>query len=261
MIFSKYRPIILISAVPSEGNLFVKKMGMVKKDASGPLAFHTGRSMGRDIIYSAAGLGKTNAAHAATRLILKYVPAFVISFGIGGAYPSSGLKKGELAVATKEIYADEGVILNNRFETLETIGIPLVKISGKRYFNEFPLDNKLAREAIAAGLRTGTKVKPGVFATVSSCTGTKKRALEISSRFNAICENMEGAAIAHICCLYKIPCIEIRGISNIVEARDVSKWDIDLAAENCQKALIELFSLPEISRWTGRNRPRKKKDK
>ena len=90
---------------------------------------------------------------------------------------------------------------------------------------------------------------------------TKKRAAEISARFKAICENMEGAAIAHICCLYKIPCIEIRGISNMVEARDVSKWDFKLAAENCQKALIEFFSMPEIKRWTGRKRTWEKKDK
>jgi futalosine hydrolase len=191
-------------------------------------------------------MGKTNAAHAATRLILDYAPSFIINFGIGGAYPSSGLNTGDLAVATKEVYADEGIQFNNRFETLETIGIPLLKAAGKRYFNEFPLDNKLCKTAVDAGLRTGVNVKAGVFATVSTCTGTKERSAEISSRFGAVCENMEGAAIAHICCLYKIPCIEIRGISNIVEDRDVSKWEIKLAAENCQKALIEFFSMPEI---------------
>ena len=52
---------------------------------------------------------------------------------------------------------------------------------------------------------------------------------------------MEGAAIAHICAMYDIPMIEIRGISNIVENRDIKKWDIQLASENCQMAVIELI--------------------
>jgi len=75
--------------------------------------------------------------------------------------------------------------------------------------------------------------------TVSACTGTRKRAIELEHRFGAICENMEGAAIAHICTLYGVPVIEMRGISNIVEDRDRSKWNITLAAENCQKAALE----------------------
>jgi len=35
------------------------------------------------------------------------------------------------------------------------------------------------------------------------------------------------------------PMIEMRGISNIVEDRDRSTWNIKLAAENCQKAALE----------------------
>ena len=53
---------------------------------------------------------------------------------------------------------------------------------------------------------------------------------------------MEGAAVAHVCAMYKIPVIEMRGVSNIVEDRDRSKWDLALAAENCQKAVIEVLS-------------------
>jgi len=40
---------------------------------------------------------------------------------------------------------------------------------------------------------------------------------------------MEGAAVAHICSMYGIPVIEIRGISNIIEDRDMKKWNIPLA--------------------------------
>jgi futalosine hydrolase len=75
--------------------------------------------------------------------------------------------------------------------------------------------------------------------TVSSSTGTRKRAKELEKRFNAICENMEGAAVAHLCTLYKIPLFEIRGISNIVGVRDRRTWDLKLASRNCQQVVLE----------------------
>ena len=242
------RPVGLISAVPEEGQFFLKKLARLKKSILDRTTCYEGRLHDLDIVCDISGIGKTNAVHALTCLIQSYSPAFVINFGIGGAYPSSGLKIGDLAIATNEVYADEGVLVDDGFRTLETIGIPLLKAGRKRYFNEFPLDLKLCRTAMQAGKRTGANTKSGIFTTVSLCTGSAKRAREISSRFGAICENMEGAAIAHICCLYRIPCLEIRGISNMVEERDISKWDISLAAENCQKALIELFHMRETGR-------------
>jgi len=116
-----------------------------------------------------------------------------------------------------------------------------LKKGRKEYFNEFPLDGKLVNKVVELITHHSSliTVKKGTFLTLSSCTGTKKRAVELERRFGAICENMEGAAIAHICALYGIPLIEMRGISNIVEDRDRSAWNITLAAENCQKAALE----------------------
>jgi len=163
-----------------------------------------------------------------------------MNIGIGGAYPSSGLKIGDVAIAEKEIYGDEGVMLKDGFYGIDLIGMPLLQKSRKKYFNEFALDRYLVEKAVSAASRfTLHASRKGCFLTLSTCTGTKKRALELERRFGAICENMEGAAIAHICTLYGISLIEMRGVSNIVEDRDLSKWNITLAAENCQKAALE----------------------
>ena len=64
---------------------------------------------------------------------------------------------------------------------------------------------------------------------------------ELEKRFKAICENIEGAAIAQVCAIYKIPMLEIRGISNIVGERDKRKWNLGLASENSQKLLMKLL--------------------
>ncbi len=231
------RIIGLISAVPFEGDLFARKCGKAGRRQTAHLVFHSGKQGEIEFLYTSSGIGKTNAAHAAAIMIERYSPAVIVNFGIGGAYPSSGLDIGHIAVAEKEIYADEGVVLKDGFHTLDAIGIPAAVSGGRRYFNEFPADRFLSRKALRAAGRAAKAVS-GFFATVSSSSGTRKRAIEIEQRFGVICENMEGAAVAHISRIHSVPFVEMRGISNIVENRDVGRWNARLAAERCQTALM-----------------------
>ncbi|MBT5829851.1 MAG: futalosine hydrolase, partial [Candidatus Latescibacteria bacterium] len=64
---------------------------------------------------------------------------------------------------------------------------------------------------------------------------------ELGQRFNAICENMEGAAAAQLCLLYNVPFLELRAISNQVEDRNRDAWDIPLALERSQTATSKLI--------------------
>jgi len=52
---------------------------------------------------------------------------------------------------------------------------------------------------------------------------------------------MEGAAVAQVCQQYKVPFLEIRGVSNMVEDRNLQNWDLAGAAENAQQALVALL--------------------
>jgi futalosine hydrolase len=233
----------LIASVPLEGKFLVRKLGLTRmKTRAVDQSAYRGPVGDTDILYAVSGIGKTNASHTVTWMIREYSPAMIINFGIGGAYPSAGLAVGDIAVASREVYADEGVILQNGLQPLETIGIPFLKMGRSIYFNEFPLDAVLGEKALnAAGLHTRARL--GTFATVSACTGTKERAEEFSLRYGAICENMEGAAVVHICCRYGIPCVEIRGISNIVEGRDAGGWNIELASDSCQRVVLEFIRM------------------
>jgi futalosine hydrolase len=230
----------IIASVFSEGRMFSSKLEAVGKTIPGHPVFYSGAVSAKRIIFGISGIGKTNAAHAVTVLIEKFSPSCIVSFGIGGSYRSSGLGVGDIAVAEKEVYADEGVLLKDGLHSLEITGIPLLKVRGRRYFNEFPADNRLSRLALKAS-GTVSKCRSGVFLTVSACTGTRKRAAELAAKFNPLCENMEGAAVAHICRIYGIPFVEIRGISNTVEDRNMKKWDIELASENCQTAVMQFL--------------------
>jgi len=98
----------------------------------------------------------------------------------------------------------------------------------------------MAALQVAAQLGTAT-LPTGRFLTVATCSGTNARGEELKDRFDGICENMEGAAVALIAARYGIECMELRGISNYVEDRDSSRWNISLAVANSQKFLEQFI--------------------
>ena len=182
------------------------------------------------------GIGTVNAAHALTCQLEQQLPDLVIQFGIGGAYVPTGLPIRSVVLATEEVYGDVGVVTPEGWKPVDEIGIPLVHGDPPR-FNRFPLDPQLV--ATAAGI---CGVRSGTFVTVSQCSGVQTVGDALHSRFNALCESMEGAAAAHICTLYDVPFLEVRGISNLVEDRQPARWDIPGAADAAQSALIKIIS-------------------
>ena len=112
----------------------------------------------------------------------------------------------------------------------EAIGIPLLETAEGARFNEVALDEdrvKAAQRALSGG---GLRWVSGPFVTVSTCSGTRARGEALRARYGAICESMEGAACAHVSELYGVPFLEVRGISNLVEDRDLSRWRLVDAA-------------------------------
>jgi futalosine hydrolase len=189
-------------------------------------------------------MGKVNAAHAATLLLTQFDPTALLVFGIGGAYPSSAAKVGDVALASEEIAGDEGVGTAEGFKDTTYMGIPLVETGGVVYHNHFQGTASLlgkASSALSTTLPPGN-LHTGKFVTLSTSSGTTIRARELETRYRALCENMEGAAAAQVAALHDVPWLEIRGISNIVEDRDLRRWDIQKAAGSVQKAVLDILN-------------------
>ncbi len=235
----------LISSVSVEGEVIRGNLANIHEGVHCGLTIREGTIHDKSVVNLISGIGKTNASRGTTFLVEKFSPGIIIHIGVGGAYPLSGLRAGDIAVAEKEIYGDEGVLLKDGFHAAEMIGIPFLVKAQKNYFNEFPQNKKLLKMAVRISRVTfhasRITVRSGPFVTLSTCTGTVRRAKEIEKKFHAICENMEGAAVAHVCMSCGIPMVEIRGISNIVGERNKKKWNISLAAENCQQVVLELL--------------------
>jgi futalosine hydrolase len=194
------------------------------------------------------GMGKTNAAHALTALLERTRVRAVIGFGVGGAYPGAGLSTAGIGIASASIYGDEGVDAPGGWMGTEAIGIPLASAGGRAWFNEFAADAALVEAVRAALEASGIEARVGPFLTVSACSGTLARGEALAARWGALCEGMEGAALAHVAALYGIPFLELRAVSNQVEDRDLSRWRLAEAAEAAQRAVrIAVAAWPALS--------------
>jgi len=235
--------IILLCSVPQEAEFLRSSITGGETFDIGTKTIITGELSGQRVALCSGGMGKANAAHAAAILITRYAPQAFVIFGIGGAYPGSGAKVGEIALATEEIAGDEGVLTPGGFKDTSYINIPLVRTEAVALYNRFPAHDKLLAKALQSLPQSSsdTRMHKGPFVTLSTCTGALVRAKELEAMYHGLCENMEGAAAAQVAVLHGIPWLEVRGISNIVEDRDLGKWDIPKAAEAAQKAVIRIL--------------------
>jgi len=242
--------IALLAAVPQETELLRRSLAPCEVRHSHGYDLLRSRIGEHPLCLLHSGVGKANAAAATTALIAACQPAALVMIGCGGAYPGSGLEIGDLALATCEIYGDEGVQTPNGFLDMEALDLPLVEKRGQRLFNRFPIAADLLGLAAPvltdAAEATGHRLSEGPFVTVSTCSGSSLAGAELARRTGGICENMEGAAAAQVCVLHGLPFLELRGISNLVEDRDLSRWDLKRGAEAAQQAILHL-----LAEWHG----------
>jgi futalosine hydrolase len=170
------------------------------------------------------GVGPVNAAHAVTLFLAQADAGAIVVCGVGGAYPASDLEVGAVVCAASECYGDLGATSPSGFLDMKALGFPVVEAS-TYLFNDLPMQVFPVPHRVP-------------FVTVSTCTGTEGAAREIEKRTGGAVESMEGAAIAHVAHLHRVPVGEVRGISNIVTNRDTSQWRLKEAAAAAQEAVL-----------------------
>ena len=157
----------------------------------------------------------------------------VINIGVGGAYFDSGLTLLDICLADKEFFGDFGICLQDEILDFEP-GLSQLTAA-------FLFRNELVSYSKDILRVNDIEFKVANFVTVNCCSGTKKRGEYLQGKFAAGCENMEGAAVAMVCDIFNIPCIELRCISNMVEDRNTANWMLeDAIDEICMVAEVLL---------------------
>ena len=241
---------IIITATEHEQHTILEHIHHKKIEEAGTKRWIYGDFAGYSLLLIVTGIGCLNTAHALTLALERHQPGAVVQIGIGGAYVSSGLEVGDIALADEEYYGDMGVVTADGWKGMEYIGIPVLE---NRHDESAPIFNRLSLDLgfVSRAQKTLQKsdwdgprpnIMSGHFITVQQCSGVQVIGDALADRFNGICENMEGAAAAHICTLKDIPLLELRCISNLVIDRDLSKWNIPLAISRTQSALLSILT-------------------
>ena len=193
-----------------------------------------GRPTGTFVV--AGGIGRANAAAATTAAVLSDGPfTWVMSVGVAGALPESDLSIGDIVVANKCVYMEEGLITPNGFQNMAEMGLSLGNFTG----NNVPVDAWMLNRLSNVGL-----VAP--IATVATCSGTDEHAKLVQERTGCVCEAMEGAAVVHAANRVSAPAIELRSISNSTGNRDTQEWNLNLALTNLGNAVHDAI----IALWS-----------
>ena len=216
--------ILSVTATSTEAEV----LGKIRSTQTIPGAFRN-----FEISVLVAGVGSISTAWEMQKWIsANEKPDLAINFGIAGSYKKD-IKIGDVVMPRSDCFADAGVEDGNNFLTLSEAGL-----IGD---NEFPFTGGLILADSVIAERVSNIVKPVRAITVNTVTGTGASRDRLVKKYNPDIETMEGATFFYICTREKIPFLALRAISNMVELRNKTKWDIALALKNLSEKLGEVI--------------------
>ena len=194
--------------------------------------FYEGKLEGLDVVVVQCGIGKVNAALCVQILCDCYGVTHLVNTGIAGSL-NAQLDIGDLVVSRDAMYHD--------FDC-NAFGYPAGKVPGMDVI-AFPADEKLMEKAFAAAEAVNPgHTKIGRVASGDQFVASKTLKEKIITVTQALCTEMEGAAIAQTAYRNGIPYVILRAISD--KADDSADMDYPtferIAAHRCAAVVMNL---------------------
>lgn len=177
------------------------------------------------------GVGKVNAARTTQIMIDKFNPSYVINVGTAGGLTNE-LKVKDIVIGKDLVQHDFDITGVGDYEKGE------IARTGK-YFECDKRLIKLCKETIEELKNRKFNIKIGRIVTGDWFASDKNKAMQIQKDFDADCIEMEGASIAQVCFLDKIPFLVIRGISDTQNGNN--KIDFHTYLEDVSKTASEIL--------------------
>ncbi len=238
--------ILVIAAVAPEITAVLDRLEDMSIQRTGGRSVWTGKIGNNAVKVVVTNPGIVNTVQAMTACIEDRKPQFMIQTGCAGGFKELGLRVGDIAVATKEIDAQLGIDTGKDGAILQKIPFPVLTTGGMAFREEYELDSNIAETVYVCLKKSFFQKEIGIykgsFITVSTITGSKKRADSLFKAFSPCMESMEGSAGAFLSHYYRIPFTEIRCVSNLVGKRDLSGWNLPLACKRAGEAAVAILS-------------------
>lgn len=187
-----------------------------------------------EVNFLITGIGLVDTAHSLTSFLERHGHDItgVVNLGVGGAFPGTSLKTLDLCLASSEVIGDMAICFEDRLASLGSSELVLHQF--------FSCHGRLLEQFQQWCVESGQDINLGPFVSVNCVSATQKRGEMLAATYNAISENMEGAAVARVCQSYELDWLEIRCMSNMVEDRDTSTWKLAEAVAKCS-SIAEQF--------------------
>ncbi len=223
----------IIGAMEIEVNRIKEQMEEVSVTDKAGMSFFEGKWNGNDVVVVRSGIGKVNAAVCAQILADTFHADAIINTGIAGSLKNE-INIGDIVLSTDAIQHDMDA---QGFGYAPGV-IPQMEVS------DFQADEKLIELAkkCCAEVCPDIQVFTGRVVSGDQFISDKKKKEWLSSQFEGLCAEMEGAAIAQAAYLNHVPFLIIRAISD--KADDSATMDYPefeaMAAENSVKLLADI---------------------
>lgn len=225
----------IIGAMDEEVEQLVEVMEITREETKACMTFKAAKLAGKDVVIVRSGIGKVNAAACTQILVDDFKADYIINTGIAGSL------KAEIDIADVVISSD---VLHHDMDATG-FGYPLGQIPRMDTLS-FAADERLIKLAGEACKNAVPEIGVHVGRVVSGDQFISDKAVKerISSNFDGFCTEMEGAAIAQVSYLNKVPFVILRTISD--KADDSATMDYPafekLAIANNVKVMKELVA-------------------
>lgn len=213
--------------------------------------FSLGRLHGRPVVIAVTGVGKVNAAMTATLLADHFKPEAVIFSGVAGGL-NPALQPGDIVIASRTVQHDLGEI------TADSLINWGVRIPGtkERMPTFLPADSALLKLALESAAETSwervpttvglrqPKVIVGLIATGDVFISSSLKKQELRRRLSPEAVEMEGAAVAQVCCQLGLPCLVIRALSDRADEHAMQDFEkfFQAAARNANRLVMGMMA-------------------
>lgn len=223
----------IIGAMQQEVETLLGVLENRQTEIRGGCTFYTGKLEGLDVVIVQCGVGKVNAAMCAQILCDRYEVTHIVNTGIAGSL-SAQLDIGDMVVSKDAMYHD--------FDCVH-FGYEMGKVPGMDTV-AFPADAQLISYAYAAAEEVNPgHTKIGRVASGDLFVAEKNAKNAIIEKTNALCTEMEGAAIAHAAYKNGVPFVILRAISD--KADDSAEMDyptFENIAAHCCAAVTRMLA-------------------
>ena len=173
-----------------------------------------------------SGVGMMATAYHLSKVITRKCPDLALLAGIAGSFDRD-IPLGAVVQVCTEALGDLGAEDGYQFQ--DVFALQLADPDA------FPFRQGVLPAPEIPGMRSLRRVSS---ITVNTVSGTSFTAIARQKHYYCQVENMEGAAFHYVCLKEQVPFAQIRAISNYVEARDRSRWQIPQAIDALNDYLI-----------------------